>query len=225
MDWGAALVSGAVAAAIVTAIGRFVIDPKIEKFKGEILTQVEDVKCYYQTKIESEKADHAKRLHIHSIQFNKQFTVYEHLYRSIVLLHWRLSAIMPMLDSIEKGKTWAEVAPDRLETANKVLRRFIRNFEYNEAFLPPELRELYESILKKVREIRGVVRLEIHYATNGRPPLKLLKKQNPEDEDEYEEDAYLKLERLTEEYNVLRKAACKLISTQVGVLYKAEITD
>jgi len=208
------VVSGAAGGGIVTLIGRLLLDSPLKKLEAELNTQTEAFKAWTAERTERIKAGHAKHLQMHAVQFQKQYLVYERLYRAATKLEWQLSAIMPVFDRLPDGKNWIDVAPERMQAASKAIRVFMRVFQYNEPFVPDVTPNIYDSLMKATNNILATI--EVEYMERSRPQAR--------EEGRSMMDAFKEVEAHLKEFKTARETLKEIIASQVRALYEADVT-
>lgn len=212
MDLKAVFVQGVVIAALVGTILKFLFDAKIEKLRSAQALEMEQFRNFNQKQIEAVKSEHAKGLKIHSVQFEKEFSVYGELWKSIVQLEWKLSGMMPIVDFFEAEKTWIDVAPDRYKAAVKTFRAFIRAYRLNEPFIPPGTKKKCDELYRIAHEVIITVEMEIDRRRRDMPS-------------EVGRNEYKEVQAICERFKATATEVSKLIGDRIGNLYDAQVEN
>ncbi|WP_272151119.1 hypothetical protein [Tenacibaculum aiptasiae] len=120
-------------------------------------------KWYYKTqyyndiilKNESEKLKNNKDTSIHKIQFEKEFEIYNELWKNLIELRNNTSSLRPQLDYINPKISEEERKKSRLEKFNLAFTKCVNSFENNKPFYP---KDVYDEIDKTIRLARKEVR-------------------------------------------------------------------
>ena len=113
---------------------------------------------YYNDKIlknESENLKNNKETSIHKIQFEKEFKIYNELWRNLIDLRNYTSSLRPEFDFIDPEESDQERKKKKLEKFNFEFSKCVNTFESNKPFYP---KDVYDEIDKTIRLARKEVR-------------------------------------------------------------------
>ena len=123
--------------AIILAIWNFVLTKRIEELKSE----------------------GQKQIHVHKIQFDKEFVIYESVWQKIVELKEAIFLLRPRVSYGVEGKTYEEQTNDNVQKAITVGNELILLTEKNKPFYE---QQVYEELSKIIKLIKSEI-VEVQY--------------------------------------------------------------
>jgi hypothetical protein len=102
-----------------------------------------------QYQIENIKTESLKSLHVHKLQFDKEFEIYKELWAKLVMLKVIVNTLRPQVDSSDPKKTYKETITERLSNAVVCFNETTLIVLHNKPFYPLEIFNLIEPLLKK----------------------------------------------------------------------------
>jgi len=188
------IAAGGIGAAIIGVIGKLVVDRKLQEQKHEHDKQIEPLKSELQRKNT-----------IHKLQFEKEFEIYEELWKKLVDVR-RSAVITPTVDIAPGGKTLYDVYKERFDNAVKAFNEANDLFEYHRPFYHDDVSSITRNFLS---ECRGYIR------SVGQ----MLKSENFDDGLHDKADDLLK--KVPEAIDEIEK----VIKGRIGLLQEAEIVE
>jgi len=188
------IAAGGIGAAIIGVIGKLVVDRKLQEQKHKYDKQIEPLKSELQRKNT-----------IHKLQFEKEFKLYEELWKALVDVR-STAIITPTVDIMPKEQALHDVYKDRYESAVDAFNKANDLFKYHRPFYHDDVSKITEELLaqcrKHIRKVAGVL-------GSGRSDQKLY------------ESAEELFEKMTEAINTIEEA----IKRRIGLLQEAKIVD
>jgi hypothetical protein len=154
---------------------------------------------YYNDKIlknESENLKNNKETSIHKIQFEKEFLIYNELWKNLIGLRNYTSSLRPQFDIIDPKESEEERKKSRLEKFNIAFTDCVNTFDNNKPFYP---KEIYDEIDKTIR----LARKEVREYNRGEKYSK-----------EYWENAEKNIEEIINSTNIV----CEKIRQRIGLI-------
>jgi len=109
--------------------------------------------------LEQTKSSLSKERYIHRLQFEKEFRIYEELWRYLIQLQDSVSKLIPIADICEPGRTKEEIKKERLQNVQKDYNKVQKSIKNYKPFYSEKVYKNANEILKN--SIRQV--LAIHY--------------------------------------------------------------
>lgn len=188
------IVAGGIGGAVASCIGNWFVSKKLQAQKHE-----------HDKQLESLKSNLGKKNTVHKLQFEKEFELYEELWKKLVDVR-RSAVITPTVDITPGGKTLYDVYKERFDNAVKAFNEANDLFEYHRPFYHDEVSSITRNLLS---ECRGYIR------SVGQ----MLKSTNFDEELHDKADELF--EKMTEAINKIEKA----IKGRIGLLQEAEIVE
>ena len=116
------IAAGGIGAAIIGVIGKLVVDRKLQEQKHKYDKQIEPIKSELQRKNT-----------IHKLQFEKEFNLYEELWKALVDVRSTVT-ITPTIDRTPKDQALYDVYKGRLEIASDAFNKANDLFKYHRPF-------------------------------------------------------------------------------------------
>lgn len=130
---------------------------------------------FQQIRLEDLKKEKEKQLHVHRLQFEKEFGIYNDLWTNLVDLRAIIALLRPELDSTEPGKTYEETIQARIVRALEIGNMTIDTIERNKPFyakaIYDELGKIIKLIKTEIIEVRHGDRLTKKYWEDGQKNL------------------------------------------------------
>ena len=122
--------------------------------------------------IEKLKKENEKQLHIHRLQFDKEFNIYSELWSKLVDIRAIIVKLRPEVDSIDPKIGYDKTIENRLDEANKIGNNIIDSIEKNKPFYAKNLYNELSKIIKLLRtemfEVRHGKDNTVEYWENGK---------------------------------------------------------
>lgn len=106
---------------------------------------------FQQWKLQQLKRDAEKQVFIHQLQFENEFKIYDELWRNLIDLRAAISALQPIMDRTDEGKTYGETIQRRVSEAAEIGNKTIDLIERRKPFYDHEVYEKLKEVLKIVR--------------------------------------------------------------------------
>lgn len=188
------IAAGGIGAAIASCIGNWFVNKKLQAQKHEHDKQIEPLKSELQRKNT-----------IHKLQFEKEFQLYEELWKALVDVR-STAAITPSVDIMPRDQSHYDVYKGRFESAADAFNKANDLFKYHRPFYHDDVSKITEDLLGQCRKhIRKVARV----LNSGKFDDKLF------------DSADELFEKITEAINEIEKA----IKGRIGLLQEAKIVE
>lgn len=106
---------------------------------------------FQQLKLQELKKSGEKQLHIHKLQFDKEFQIYSEIWSSLVELRDIAVKLRPEGDILNSEHTYETMINKRLETAVEIGNSIIKMVENNKPFYSKEVYDSLQEVIKLVR--------------------------------------------------------------------------
>jgi hypothetical protein len=125
---------------------------KLEFWIPIFLTAILAIWNYFQQrKLQELKRISEKQLHIHRLQFDKEFEIYLEIWKELVELRDISIKLRPEADMQDPKLSYEEVIKQRLDKAIKIGNSIIQKVENNRPFYSSEIYESLNEVIKLVR--------------------------------------------------------------------------
>jgi tetratricopeptide (TPR) repeat protein len=189
------IAAGGIGAAIIGVIGKLVVDRKLQEQKHKYDKQIEPLKSELQRKNT-----------IHKLQFEKEFNLYEELWKALVAVR-KTAVITPTLDNnMPKDKLPYDVYRERYYIALDVFNKAKNLFEDHRPFYHDDVSRITKDLL---HQCRGYIVSVGEMLGSGKF------------DDKLEKEADKLLEKVPEAINEIEEA----IKRRIGLLREAEIVE
>lgn len=188
------IVAGGIGGTIASCIGNWFVSNKLQAQKHE-----------HNKQLESLKSKLGKKTTVHKLQFEKEFQLYEGLWKELTDVR-RSAVITPTLDNMPEGKTLYDVYKDRFENAVDAFNKANDLFEYHRPFYHDDVSKITKDLLSQCRGyIRSVGRM-LSYGSF---------------DDKLHDEADELLKKIPEAINQIEE----VIKRRIGLLQEAEIVE
>ncbi|WP_172426941.1 hypothetical protein [Flavobacterium sp. ACN2] len=99
-------------------------------------------------KNESNNLKHNKEVSIHKLQFEKEFLIYDKLWKSLVELRTNTALLRPQAEVINTTKSEEEIRKEKLNNIDLAFRNCVNIYEDNKPFYPKDIYEEIRSTIK-----------------------------------------------------------------------------
>lgn len=107
---------------------------------------------YQQIRIETLKKEHEKQLHIHRLQFEKEFEIYNELWGKLIKLRNTAALLRPQFDYKDPNKSLDEVIKERLDNVIENGNQAVDSIEKNKPFYAEEIYKILIEIVKLTKK-------------------------------------------------------------------------
>lgn len=188
------IVAGGIGGAVASCIGNWFVNKKLQAQKHE-----------HNKQLESLKSKLGKKTTVHKLQFEKEFQLYEGLWKGLTDVR-RSAVITPTLDSMPEGKTLYDVYKDRFENAVDAFNKANDLFEYHRPFYHDDVSKITRDLLSQCRGyIRSVGQMLSYGSFN----------------DKLHDEADELLKKVPEAITQIEE----VIKRRIGLLQEAEIVE
>jgi hypothetical protein len=148
---------------LASIIGKIWVDRTIEKYKRDYSEQLKRVQSELDKTSRLLEAELQKGIHIHKIQFEKEFNLYGLIWEQLVQVRKNALSLRPILDTVDPGEPEEERMRRRLRELAESFNPFIDLVEKHRPFYP---QEVYESLVRLIKQIHSEA---IDYEYKERP--------------------------------------------------------
>jgi len=119
-----------------------------EKDKGKVQSEIEKLKNELTQTNQKLQVALDKSLHIHKVQFEKEFNIYEDIWQKLVEIKKATLSLRPRFDSVDPQESLEERKKKRMDSFSSSFTPFRDSIEKNRPFYAQDIYKLLNDLLK-----------------------------------------------------------------------------
>jgi hypothetical protein len=138
--------------ALIAFTGKMWLNYLHEKQKGQINTEIEQIKANLQATNLRLQAALDTRIHIHKVQLETELKVYKEIWDILIEVRKSTASLRPLFDSTDSNETADERKHRRLTNFGNDFQKFIDQVNKERPFYPEEIYSKLHNLITTVQE-------------------------------------------------------------------------
>lgn len=129
-------------------LGKIWVDKTVQKYKEASDAKLSKLQSDLDKASRQLQSELDKGVHIHKVQFEKEFDLYSQIWAQLVEVKWKVLSLRPSFDRVDPSETEEERIKRRLTEFAESFNPFVSLVEKHRPFYPPNVYDALMNLIK-----------------------------------------------------------------------------